>query len=271
HPQIQMWESALQDPNTVCSPAIHAAFVAWRNQQWREFQQQAEVIFHSRTNCDERGYWLFLLISSSEIQYDLTLRELFFRLWSEIPRWSQSPYCRHLRSYSEGMLAFFNCHLLEAERRFTLALFEASGIDYTRGEVRCHFHLGLVERDSLRLQQAKSHFVMAKQKADFLRWELFGKRSQVQLLGLEQDGDADFSESSAELTFLQELILSQQFLKARNLYLKLSRRNQMKGLKRGSDNLVIYLPLLLLALGHVQLSHYSLAYLDDEIFRIRYF
>jgi hypothetical protein len=272
-PQIHVWESAVQNPRECerCSPATRAALAAWRQKQWSEFRQKAELIFNSCIDCEERGYWLFLLISSCENQYDLALREHYFRRWSEIPEWTQSPYCRYLRSYSEGMLAFFNCHLLEAERRFTLALFEASGIDYTRGEIRCHFHLGLVERDGLRLQQAKAHFLLAKQKAELLGWERFSQRSQVQLLSLERESDIDLSESTAELSFLQELILSQQIFKARSLYLKLARKNRKDGLKRGADNLVIYLPLLLLALGHVHVSRRSLNHLNDEVLRIRYF
>jgi hypothetical protein len=229
-----------------------------------------KALFHSAETTELRCFWLFRLISSAEEQYDLGRRDEFFRLWGQIPEWPQNPYCRYLRSYLDGVTAFYQGHLLEAEHRWNIALNEAAEAEYIRGEIRCYFHLGLIYRDRGMGPKACTYWRLSLQRAQLEGWPGYIQRCHEQIKLIESDtytnGTTSLSRPQLEM---QTLFENRNFIAARGLYLRLARERRRLGVARGVWSDHSYLPILLQGLGHFRMAKRAFDHLSDRVLRGR--
>ncbi|MCM2276489.1 MAG: tetratricopeptide repeat protein [Oligoflexia bacterium] len=234
---------------------------------WAAFYPIAESSFAEARSAAERAFVLQWAIAATEIEYDLPKRASWLKRWAEVPDWAADQYCLYHWTFQQGLSAFFEGSLREAEARFRRALDLAIESNYPRGRMRALFHLGLTCRDLGNLSRAAEFFEESLALARARKANKLIDRIQAQLGKPEQRSSAyRFDHAKARI---EALLLARDFARARALLAEADSRRRQAGLRRRRESLFSYLPLVALGQGRPRIAARVLARISDPILRIR--
>lgn len=241
---LHLWEiEARHDSGETEGSALTPFFQAVREERWKDSYSEANGLFEQCPTAIEKAFILQWAVVATEIQYDLKTRAEWMARWSEIEGWAEESYCRYLRMYQEALTRFFEGSLQEAEIRFQKAYEIALGISYERGQMRCLFHLGLVQRDRSRFDSAAEFFRAALELAQERKAKSYQTRIEDQLAraGAILTPVAELTPERRK-SQIEQCLMERRFMEARQLLIEGERKRRQAGLKRRRESYYAYLP-----------------------------
>lgn len=239
---------------------------------WEVVYAEATRVLESPADPSLKAFALQWAVIATEVEFDLEKRRRWLSRWNEVHA-SGNGFCRYLRAYQHSLSAFFDGALREAEGRFKQSYEFAVQLGYPRGEMRCLFHLGLVQRDLGQNGAALEYLFRALAIARTRKDRSYGKRIQTQIdrvSGLAKKGSGEFSFANARLE-IERLIATRDFDRARSALVEaeIRRRKVKQGRKRESFH--VYLPLIRAGRGcaSLQTCWERMARQNDPILKIR--
>jgi tetratricopeptide (TPR) repeat protein len=233
---------------------------AYRDSRWEDVYILSENAFRSTGCPQERAFFLQWAVGASEVQYDISKRTSLLALWKEIPDAFGHPYCRYLRAFHDGVTRFFDGNLRDSIVFFRQAYANAQAANYFRGQMRALFHLGLVERDQERWDQAAEYFYQALAIANERRATRLTARIDDQLNKITQNSPK---------CRIEDLILRLQFDEARKLILELEAVRRKSRVGRRNESLGIYLGLIALGRGRRSRCRSLISKIMDPVLKLR--
>jgi tetratricopeptide (TPR) repeat protein len=186
--------------------------------------------------------------------------------WDEIKGWARHPYCLYLHAFQDGLSAFYNGALREADARFKSALEFAIDADYPRGQIQAHFHLGLVAFDRIDYTMASECFAAAQKIAVARSATRFLERIAVQKARIES-----CSQSLPPLETLKRkiefLIINGHFTEAQQTLAEADIIRRQERLHPQRESLYFYQPLILWGLGKPKQAERAFRKITDPILR----
>lgn len=224
-------------------------------------------------------FLLHVLVAISELQFDLRKRTLRLTLWNEIPEWIDYRYSRCLRTLQNALSAFYPGHLQTAEPllRHALRIIEspedAGGPDDDLNAIcrmRVLFHLGLVHRDLMRFDFARSELNKALGIARKIQAEGYATRIAIELAKIVEvpPGVSKILPEIDPSMEIDSYLRRRDFVSAASIYIRNTRRIE-KTWTRFDKSLHMYLPLILLGLGKARSAEVASKFVDDPVLRLK--
>lgn len=246
----------------------HDLLTAFASRRWSAVYSSGEHCFASAETAEEQAFILQWLLAATEIEYDLAKRERYLSFWNKITDWHDSGYCRYLHAYQDGLTAFFQTYLREAELHFARALEEAKALGYARGRMRALFHLGLVKRDLGLQEQALEFYALANVEA-----QAAGASDYSQRISREQgirDGKLPEASWGRLKLEIETLLCEGKFAAARELTIAAEVRRRREKLGRRRENLAVYFQILFAQAGKKRSASLLAAKLKDRLVRLHW-
>ncbi len=247
----------------ITDPSLIEFLKICRSDDWEGIREEASKKFQLTREPARKAFYLFWIVGSYEMNYDLELRARAQALWSEVENWSEVSYCRFLRLYQNALTSYFQSSMLEARHRLNLAIGAARSANYVHGEIRCLLHLGLVERATQNKTTALEYFA----EADNLCKKVGSFRHERRLRFLRDDLTGDSPKQPEHIEFrtgvLEQYLTEHRFLEARNYTLRAQRQLRAQHRPRESENFYMYWPLILWGLNRPKLATRALSFVSD--------
>lgn len=261
-------QNALDLSESFAWPELIPLFSRLSEKQWARSLEESKAIFDRSVSLTpiERAFILQWPISITEVIYDLECRTRWMARWDEIKGWAQHPYCLYLHAFQDGLSAFYNGALREADARFKSALEFAINAGYPRGQIQAHFHLGLVAFDRVDYNIANECFAAAQEIALAQSATRFLERIAIQKARIESD-----SESLPTLETLkrkiESMIITGRFLDAQQTLTEADTIRRQERLHPQRESLYFYQPLIFWGLGKPKQAERAFRKINDPILR----
>ena len=197
-----------------------------------EALQVCELGFKEAKSPLEKGIFLEFGVGLTEDIYDLNLRTAWLKKWNLISGWTNEPWLVYLRQFQFALTPFFSGDLIVAEAGFERALLMARSISYSRGEMRCLYHLALIN---------ESRGFHLESRTQFEEVQAIAKdRGAVRMLNRLK---ARTNENWGEL--VESLVSKNKLSAARKMILHWERARRHEGVSRERDSLAFYWAILM--------------------------